>query len=217
MSTRTTLIVCTVLWLVAVVATAAAYPSLPEPMATHWGLNDQVNGSMPRFWGAFLIPLMVIPLTGLFFLVPLIDPMKANIATFRPIFNVFIALFMVFMFFTHALVILWNLGYAEFRMTTVLLPALGLLFIFLGVMMRRVKRNYFIGIRTPWTLSSDRVWDETHRVGSLMFVACGVIAVFGAFLPGFWAFVAIFLPLMLATSFLLAYSYSLYQKETRGK
>ncbi|HTO99776.1 MAG TPA: SdpI family protein [Anaerolineales bacterium] len=216
MSTRTTLIVGIVLVLLAVTISLAVYDRLPDPMDSHWGLNNQVNGTISRFWGAFLMPLMALGMLGLFLLIPLIDPLKANIATFRPIYNAFIVIIVAFLLYMHVVTILWNLGYQGFNMSAAVLPGLGLLLIFSGLMMRQAKRNFFIGIRTPWTLSNDRVWAQTHRVGSVLFVACGFLTVFSALLPGVWGFALTLLPLMMVTTFLLAYSYYLYQQETRS-
>ena len=213
MSTRLTLTISLALVLIAVVFSLAVYNRLPDPMASHWGLNDEVNGHTSRFSGAFLMPIMAIVLLGLFLAIPLIDPLKANIATFRPIYNGFIVAIMVFLFYLHLLTVSWNLGFQGFRMSTVLMPGVGLLFIFAGLMMRQAKRNFFIGIRTPWTLSSDRVWDKTHRVGSVLFILCGALAMLSVFLPGPVTFLVVIVPLLVVTAFLLAYSYWLYQQE----
>ena len=216
MSTRFTVIVGLALILLAVAFSAAVYNRLPDRMASHWGFNDEVNGTTSRFWGAFLMPLIALAMLALFLVIPSIDPLKANIATFRPIFNAFIAAIMVFLFYLHVLTMLWNLGVQGFHMSTALLPGLGLLFIFAGLMMRQAKRNFFIGIRTPWTLSSDRVWAQTHRVGGVLFIFCGLIAMFGVFFPGPLAFVLVLLPLFVASLALVVYSYILYQQETRS-
>ncbi len=217
MSNRLTLFLGIVLILLAVVFSAAVYSHLPDRMASHWGLNDEVNGTMSRFWGAFLMPIIGAAMLGLFLLIPNIDPLKANIATFRPIFNGFIVAILAFLLYVHVLTILWNLGYQSFRMSTVLLPGLGLIFIFAGLMMRQAKRNFFIGIRTPWTLSSDRVWDRTHRVGGVLFILCGLFALVGIFLPGVMAFLLLIIPLLAVTLFLMVYSYWLYQEELHGR
>jgi uncharacterized membrane protein len=81
-------------------------------------------------------------------------------------------------------------------------------------MLRKAKRNFFIGIRTPWTLSSDRVWEETHRLGSVLFMISGALALVGGFFGGMLSFWLLFVPLMGSTIFLLIYSYFLYQRET---
>jgi len=215
MSTRITLMVSLALILVAIVFSLAVYNRLPEQMASHWGMNDEVNGTVSRFWGAFLMPIVSLAMLGLFLLIPSIDPLKANIARFRGIFNGFIAVMMVFLFYIHILTMLWNLGVQNFKMSAALLPAIGLFFFFAGLMMSQAKRNFFIGIRTPWTLSSDRVWDQTHRVGSVLFMICGVLAFVAAFFPGATAFGLIFAPLIGSSIFLVVYSYVLYQQETK--
>ncbi len=216
MSTRLTLIIGLVLILLAVVFSLAVYDRLPDRMASHWGLNDEVNGTISRFWGAFLMPIIALGMLALFLLLPLIDPMKANIATFRPIFNAFIAAILVFLLYLHVLTILWNLGYQNFRMSTALLPGMGLIFILSGLLMRQAKRNFFIGIRTPWTLSNDRVWTKTHRLGGVLFIACGIIALIGAFFPGPIAFALVLVPILAASLALVVYSYVIYQMETRA-
>ena len=90
MSTRSTLILTILLIMVTTAFSLAAYPHLPDLMASHWGANDQVNGYLPRFWSAFLTPLISLGMLVLFLLIPNIDPMKVNIAKFRETFNAFI-------------------------------------------------------------------------------------------------------------------------------
>jgi uncharacterized membrane protein len=117
--------------------------------------------------------------------------------------------------YVQGLTLAWNLGFTHFKMSTSLMPALGLLFILVGYMIRKAKRNFFIGIRTPWTLSSDKVWDETHRVGSWLFIGSGVIASIGSFFGRMTAFWLVFVPLIGSAIFLVIYSYMLYQRETK--
>lgn len=215
MSTRTTLIVTLAMVAIAVAFSAAVYGKLPEQMASHWNINDQVDGTMPRLWGAFLMPLVSLAMLGLFLLIPNIDPLKANIAKFRETFNAFIALIVVFLLYTYFLTILWNLGYQNFRMGQAILPAIGLIFIFAGLMMMKAKRNFFIGIRTPWTLSNDRVWDETHRVGSGLFIIMGVITMLTIFFGEIGIYIMM-AALLIAVIVPVVYSYVLYKEETKG-
>ena len=214
MSTRNTLIITLLLIAAQAVFSIAVYNQLPVQMASHWGVNDQVNGTLARFWGAFLMPIISLCMLGLFLLIPGIDPHKANIAQFRGPFNLFIVLMTAFLTYVHGLTLAWNLGFTGFQMTTALLPALGLLFIFLGYLLAKAKRNFFIGIRTPWTLSSDTVWDKTHALGSKLFIACGIIALFSAFFGGIMAMLLLLIPLLGSTFFLIFYSYFLYHQET---
>ncbi len=215
MSTRATILLSIFLIVIASVISAAVYPRLPERVASHWNTANQVDGYMPRFWGAFLMPLVSLGLLALFLLIPQIDPLKANVEKFRGAFNGFIASIVVFMLYLHGLTLAWNLGYEQFDMGAALLPALGLIFILAGIMMRQAKRNYFIGIRTPWTLHSDRVWDETHRLGGTLFIASGLLALAGAFIPRY-AFWLLLVPLLGSTLFLVVYSYVLYRQETKA-
>lgn len=214
MSTRTTIFVSIFLIAFAVTFSIAVFDRLPDQMASHWNTANQVNGYISRFWGAFLMPVISAALMLLFLVIPQIDPLKANIAKFRNYFNAFIALIIGFMVYVHVLTIVWNLGYDRFNMGAAMLPAMGLLFIFAGIMMRQAKRNFFIGIRTPWTLSSDRVWDETHRIGSVLFIASGILSLLGAFFANY-AIWFILVPVLGSTLFLLVYSYVLYQRETK--
>lgn len=216
MSTNTTSISVLALIAIAVVAGAVLWNQLPEQMASHWNANDQVDGYMPKFWGVFLMPLVTLGMFGLFILLPNIDPLKANIAQFRGAFNLFILFMTAFMLYIHALTLAWGLGYQSFKMSAAMLPFLGLLFMFVGYLLRQAKRNFFIGIRTPWTLSSDSVWDKTHRLGSLLFMVSGVLAILGSFFGGMAAFWLFFFPLMGSTLALVIYSYILYRNETRG-
>jgi len=216
MTTRLTTIIVVILIIGATLAGALLWNQLPDPMASHWDMNDQVNGYMSRFWGVFLMPLITVVLFLLFLLIPNIDPLKANIAQFRETFNLFITSIIAFMVYIYILTLRWNLGYTNLGIGKAMLPAMGLLFFIIGSMLRKAKRNWFIGIRTPWTLSSDHVWNETHRVGGILFMASGVLAVIGGFIGGDIAFWSIMVPVLGTTIFLLAYSYVLYQKEQKA-
>ena len=216
MSTRTTTILVLLMIVAAIIAGLVLWNRLPDPMASHWNVNDQVDGYTSKFIGVFLLPLITLGMFLLFLVIPAIDPLKANIAQFREVFNLFIVLIVGFMIYLYGLTLAWNLGYTGFRMSGAMLPAIGLFFIFIGFMMRQVKRNFFIGIRTPWTLSSDTVWNETHRLGAVLFMISGALALIGGFFGGTAAFWLMFAPIIGTTLFLLVYSYMLYQRETRA-
>jgi len=216
MNTRLTTIIVLVLILAATLAGVSLWNRLPDQMASHWNVNDQVDGYMPKFWGVFMLPLITLGMFVLFLVVPSIDPLKANIAQFREAFNLFIILIVAFMVYIYGLTLAWSLGYTSFKISGAILPAIGLLFIFIGFMLRQARRNFFIGIRTPWTLSSDKVWDETHRLGAVLFMISGLLALLGSFFGGPTAFVMLMVPLMVSTLFLVIYSYVLYRRETNA-
>jgi uncharacterized membrane protein len=216
MTTRLTNIIVIILIIGAILAGIMLWNQLPDPMASHWNVNDEVDGYMSRFWGVSMMPLILIVLFLLFLLIPNIDPLKANIAQFRETFNLFITFIIGFMVYVHALTLSWNLGYTNLGIGKAMLPAMGLLFFIIGSMLRKAKRNWFIGIRTPWTLSSDTVWNEIHRIGGILFMVAGVIAVIGGFFGGMVAFWSILVPVLGTTIFLIVYSYVLYQKEVKA-
>ena len=216
MNTKTTSIIVLTLIAIAVIAGAVLWNQLPDQMPSHWNANDEVDGTMPRFWGVFLMPLITLGMFVLFLVLPAIDPLKANIAQFRETFNIFIVLIVAFMLYIHGLTLAWGLGYQNFKMSAAMLPFMGILFIAIGYLLRQAKRNFFIGIRTPWTLSSDSVWDKTHQLGSVLFMLSGAFAILGGFLGGMTAFWLMFVPLIGSTLFLVVYSYVLYKNETKA-
>jgi uncharacterized membrane protein len=215
MSTRTTIFATIFLIAFALAFSIFVYDRLPEQMASHWNTANQVDDYMSRFWGAFLMPTVAVGMLAFFLVIPNIDPLKANIAKFRNYFNTFITLMALFLIYMHILTMLWNLGFDQFNMGAAMLPAVGLIFIFAGIMVRQAKRNFFIGIRTPWTLSSDHVWKKTHQIGSVLFIASGILALFGAIFADY-AIWFVLVPVLVTTLFLIVYSYVLYQQETNA-
>lgn len=215
MSTRTTIIVSLIVILAATIASTIVYPRLPEMAASHWNAAGQVDGYMPRFWAAFLMPIISLGMLLLFLAIPAIDPLKANIEKFREYFNAFITLIILFMLLIHGVTLAWNLGYDQFNIGNAIIPAVGLILIFAGVMMAKARRNFFIGIRTPWTLSNDTVWDETHKLGSKMFIGAGIITILSAFFgeTGFW----IMFPIVMLAAFVpVVYSYILWRRISKS-
>lgn len=186
------------------------YPSLPERMATHWNINGEANGFSTRAFGVFFMPIMSLFLAILLLSIPRIDPLKENIEKFRKYYDWFIILMLFFFLYVHSLTLIWNLG-IKFDMTRMMLPAMGIIFYASGIMMEKSKRNWFIGIRTPWTLSSDRVWDKTHKIGSKLFKLSGVLAIIGIFF-GKYLIYFILGPVLLSSIFVFIYSYWEYRK-----
>ncbi len=210
MSTKLSLTISFSLIAIAALAGFLLTDQLPDPMPSHWNAAGEVDGYMEKFWGVWLMPLMTFGITLLLVAVPSIDPLKANIAQFRGLYNLFIIGFVVYMLYVYALTLSAALG-AQFNMSVMMLPAMGLLFVGIGYMMRNAKRNFFIGIRTPWTLSSDYVWDETHKLGSKAFMLGGVLTIISAFLGenGIWLMLA---GLMIAALVPVVYSYILFAR-----
>jgi uncharacterized membrane protein len=186
---------------------------MPAQMASHWNIRNEVDGYLSRFWGLFLAPIILAGLFLLFLAIPRTDPLKHNIETFRIHFERFMILLFLFLLYLYVMTIAWNLG-RRFAMIRFLAPGFAILFFFCGVLLQRAKRNMFIGIRTPWTLTSDRVWDKTHRLGGILFKIAGVLSLGGIVFPSY-AIYFILVPVLLAALGATVYSYREHVKESR--
>ncbi len=191
------------------------YPRLPDPMASHWNAHGQVDGYMSRFWGAFLMPFVLVGLAFLFYVIPLIDPLRENIRQFRGYYEGFVFLFFLYMLAIHLWTLLWNVG---IRISpNVFFPiGVGVLFVFVGFLLEHVRPNWFVGIRTPWTLSSERVWKRTHQVGAWVFKVIGVLVMVGGILAPRHTVWIILGTVIAGTLGLVVYSYVLYEQERRA-
>ena len=186
------------------------YPQMPERVASHWNASGQVDGYMPRFWGVFFMPFMLLGMSLLFIAIPHIDPLKQNIEQFRGYFDVFIILVLVFMIAVYLQTILWNKGF-QINLNITLPIGLGLLFYYTGILVENAKMNWFIGIRTPWTLSNEVVWDKTHKVGGKMFKIAGLIGLSGVFFQSY-AVYFILIPALFVAVYTIVYSYIAYKQ-----
>jgi uncharacterized membrane protein len=197
--------------LLCLLVSACLYPKVPERMATHWNAKGQVDGYMPKSAGVFLMPGIMVFIAVLFKLIPRIDPLKLNYEKFRNYYDGFVIVFLLFMLGLQYFMLLWNIG-IKLRLNIIIPIGIGFLFFFIGILCEHVKKNWFVGIRTPWTLSSDAVWDKTHRIGGRLFKITGLIVIGGIFFEKYILFF-ILVPVLVITVFLLVYSYLEYQKE----
>jgi len=203
-----------IIFLVIVLSFVASFyfsPQMPERVASHWNAGGEVDGYIPKIWGLFLMPVLSLVLALLFLFIPKIDPLKENVQKFRKYFDGFIVLTMLFLFYLHLLTIYWNLG-GRFNMVYTMVPAFSVLFYYIGVMTGHAKRNWFIGIRTPWTMSSEMVWDKTHQLGGKLFKISALVALAGIFF-GQYAIFFMVGPALLTAACTFIYSYLEYKKE----
>jgi uncharacterized membrane protein len=213
MNTRNTVLITLVLAGLAFLAGAALYPQMGAVMATHWGPAGNADGYGSRFEGLFLLPIIALGSILLMLGIPLIDPLKNNIEKFRREYNLFVVFMSVFFYYLYALTILYNFG-LTFSMTTFLIPAFALLLFFSGRLLKRARRNYLIGIRTPWTLSSDVVWERTHRFGGTAFQVAGVLSLIGMLFPSV-AILFLMVPLLTSAFLMIVYSYLVFRQEEK--
>jgi len=159
------------------------YPRLPLQTPSHWNLQGQVNGHLPRFWAAAMPALVIASLAALTVLLPAISPRRFEIGSFAPVFALLMLTIQAFMLVVGVSMLLAGAGYAV-PMPRIAMLSVGALMMVLGNYMGKLRKNFFIGIRTPWTLSSDAVWERTHRLGGWLFLAAGLLVVLVVALGG---------------------------------
>jgi uncharacterized membrane protein len=192
-----------------------AYPQLPPTVATHWNVRGEADGFSSRLVAVSIMPLVILVMTGLFNVLPRLDPRRANYSKFIGTYWLIANAVILFILIGHGMIVATGLGYPV-KIGRTMPIGVGLLFIVLGNYLTRVEPNWFIGIRTPWTLSSDTVWRKTHRTGGWLMVLGGAAIAACAFFPP-----AAFLPLFIAAVLLMAVipivqSYILWKRE-QGK
>ncbi len=187
----------------------ALYARLPALLPTHWNIHGAIDGYTPKPWGPFVMPITMAAMLLVFAALPRISPRGYSIERFRAVFAILCAAILGLLFVIHGAVLLAGLGFPV-PMERVSPIGIGVLFMVLGNYLGKVTKNFFVGIRTPWTLASDEVWLRTHRVGGMVFVAAGFLSVVSAFFVSGWVV------LLVATGFAVVipvvYSYLLYRK-----
>jgi len=191
------------------------YPAMPDVVPTHWNAQGQVDGMSGRAFGTFFLPVMNVGLYVLLLVSPKLDPKKENYAGFAGTYRLIRWLIHAFMAGTFGVTIAAALSY-EVDVGRWIPATVAVMFIVLGATMSRVKFNYFVGIRVPWTLADEEVWNQTHRVAAKWMMAGGVLALAGTFLLSgdlrFMVFmICILAPILGAT----VYSYVMFQRKRR--
>ena len=191
---------------------AAMYPQMPERVPTHWNLHGVADGFMPKPWGPFVLPLTMAGLLVLFAGLRLVSPKEAPVERFGRVYSIITGAVLAFLFVLTVVCGLAATGTAV-NVTKVVMLAVGVLFLVMGNFMGKVTRNYFVGIRTPWTLANDEVWFRTHRLGGKVFVVAGLGIAAAVLLDQ----VVLALPLLLASAAIpVVYSYAVYRRITRS-
>ncbi len=150
------------------------YHRLPNPVPVHWTLSGQVNGTMAKPWGALFPALLMTGLWLVLSILPAISPHGFRMDSFRKTWQLLIVLALAFLLFSEIIVFLEASG-AHLSLGRLVPAAIGILLIGLGNFMGKLRKNFFVGIRTPWTLANDTVWYKTHRLGAWIFVIGGLM------------------------------------------
>ena len=193
--------------------TAVVYNRLPAQLPTHWDMRGVVSGWTGRALGAWLMPGIIAAMALILPWLPSIDPKRVNYEKFRATYDLVINAIITIAGALHVAMLGVALGWpiSMGRLTPVMV---GALFIVLGNVMPRARPNWLFGIRTPWTLTNDRVWERTHRLGGFMFVGAGVVVMLVAVAPVWLAMPLIVTTAVVASVVPLVYSYFAWKQET---
>ena len=178
MFTRT-LFVSTVFFLIAVIAAMCLYSQMPALVPVQWDRLSHVSLTVPRFWGASSPALMILVLGVLTHLLPLILPRSFQTGLFAHVYGIVMLAGQGVALAAGLAVLLVDAGY-PLPAPTITMLAVGVLLIVLGNYMGKLRKSFFVGIRTPWTLASDAVWERTHQLGGWLFMLAGLVMVIGA-------------------------------------
>ena len=160
---------------------AVIYPRLPQEIPTHWDLDGTVTYSGRHM--IFLTSGTGLPLAVLFDLLPKIDPRRQNYQKFGRYYDLFCVFMEVFLLAINGITLTETFRPGTISVPMAVMLGIGLLFLFLGNIMPKIKSNFYMGIKTPWTISSEEVWRRTHRLGGKCFFAVGFLSIICAFLP----------------------------------
>lgn len=183
--TRTYYIIGTLLIAAVLAATAVAYPHLPNTIPMHWDAHGNVNG-----WGAkgmlFIDPGIMAGILLLFVVLPWLSPKQFEMDSFRSTYLYIMVMILTLVGYVHALVLAAGLSMA-IDMTRAVEGGLCLLIALLGNVLGKVRRNFYVGVRTPWTIANEQVWNATHRFAAKTLFAGGLAGLVAVILRApFW-------------------------------
>jgi uncharacterized membrane protein len=173
-------------WLAALGLTAATfaasawcYAGLPETIPTHWNIHGEVDGYGSKTWATFLMPGFMLAMLVFFWFLPALSPRNFEVDTFRTTY-LYVMLATTGLFaYIHGVILFaaWRKvhGGGNVEINRVLFGGMFLFFALIGNVMGKVRRNFYIGVRVPWTLASDRVWNDTHRLAAWTMVSGGLL------------------------------------------
>jgi len=187
------------------------YSIFPEQVPMHWNMAGEIDDWGSKTTGAFMLPTVMLGIYILFLVLPYMDPRKKRYEQFAKFYHGFKAVILIFMAIMYFLIAANTLGYnINIRIWVPIL--VGLLFILIGNYMGKIKPNWFMGIRTPWTLSNEDVWNKTHRMGGKLFILGGLLMILTPWLaPTAQLYLFIFIILLLSLG-TMGYSFWLYKK-----
>ena len=186
------------------------YPKLPDQIPGHWDYKGEVDAYTSKNFAIFFYPSITLGLYLLLTFIPLIDPLRKNYNSFSRYYFLFRLIFVCF-FLTLYFYSLWAGFGTEININYFVVPLFSFLFIFLGLFMPKIKKNYFVGIRNPWTIHSEKVWTKTHQFSGKLFIGAGIISILSLLVPLYSFFIFLF-AVILAAIIANVYSYLVFRK-----
>ncbi len=174
-------------WIIAILLTllswalaAWLYTGLPQRVPTHWNWEGKVDGWGDKSWATFLMPAMMTGMLVLFVFLPALSPKQFEVDSFRSTYLYIMVLVTGLLAYMNAIILLQTGqevrgGSKYLDIGRAMIAGIFLFIALMGNVMGKVRRNFYIGIRVPWTLASDRVWNDTHRLAAWVMVAAGTI------------------------------------------
>lgn len=191
------------------------YMHFSEIVTMHWNFQGVADGFGGRFVGAFAMPLMMTLMYVLFLVFPSLDPKKDRYPEFEKTYYIIRSAIMGVCFVAFIIMGISNLG-SSVEIGPIVAMTVGAFMMISGNFMGKLKRNSYMGIRTPWTLRSENVWNKTHRFGGWMFIIFGLVIIVAPYLTYNLALVLFLLGLGLIIFGTAVYSYILYSKEKKN-
>lgn len=193
--------------------TAMWYTDLPAQVPSHWNIYGQIDAyTTPLLHVCMFLGLMVI-MYGLFLIIPAIEPRKENMAASMQFLTLVKNSMLAFFLLLYSCITYMAVYAAPLPIDKIIAAGIGLMFIALGNKMRTIQPNYFMGIRTPWTLHADSIWHQTHRLGSACFMLAGALFLVGILLPTPYNFAVPMAGVLLAVIVPIGYSYWLFRNK----
>jgi uncharacterized membrane protein len=180
----------------------------------HWNAAGEVDGYGPAWLAFLLVPAITALLILLLLAIPRFEPRRRNLQRSASAYRTVAVALIVLMTLVQVAVVLAGTGAVEFQMSALVALGVGGLFIVMGNVLGTVRSNFFFGIRTPWTLSSDLAWTRTHRLVGRLFVLLGLVIVVLGILGAMAAFAAVLIVGIIAIlTISLVYSYRVWKAD----
>jgi len=188
------------------------YDDLPAQLATNFDASGDPGETMAKPLALALPTVLAAFVVVVFRVLPAIDPLGDNIAAFQDYYDLIAVVVVGVVGYVHLLIVGWNLGY-DVSVAQAVVPVLAVTYYVAGVVVEHAEQNWFVGIRTPWTLSSEEVWNETHERTAVLFKLAGLVALFALPFPQYLLPIAV-APIVVVTVVATAYSFVVYRRVT---